>query len=170
MQQLERGYFWLTSALAAVAGVVMAAIFAGVIADVTIRDLGYQSPAAIEPLCEFGLLYITMLGSPWLLRIKGMIIVESLRIVLPSRVQRALELVVYVVCAAVAATLAWYSLYQSYISWANNEGDQRAITVPLVYAYAPMTLGFFLLSVEFLRLLYKGETIYDQSAVDREVV
>jgi TRAP-type C4-dicarboxylate transport system permease small subunit len=148
----------------------MVAIFAGVIVDVVIRDLGYQSPRAIEPLCEFGLLYITMLGSPWLLRIKGMIIVESLRLVLPPRVQRALEVAVYVGCAVVSATLAWYSLYQSYVSWANNEGDQRAITVPLVYAYAPMALGFALLMIEFLRLLFGRETIYEQSAVEREVV
>lgn len=170
MPRLVRAYFWLTSALAVVAGAIMVAIFAGVIVDVVIRDLGYQSPAAIEPLCEFGLLYITMLGSPWLLRIKGMIIVESLRLVLPQRVQRALEIAVYVLCAAVSATLAWYSLYQSYVSWANNEGDQRAITVPLVYAYAPMTLGFALLTIEFLRLLFGRETIYAQSAVEREVV
>jgi TRAP-type C4-dicarboxylate transport system permease small subunit len=170
MRLLSRAYFWLTSALAVVAGAIMVAIFVGVIVDVTIRDFGYQSPAAIEPLCEFGLLYITMLGSPWLLRIKGMIIVESLRLVMPPRVQRALELAVYLISAVASATLAWYSLYQTYVSWANHEGDQRAITIPLVYAYAPMTLGFFLLGVEFLRLLFGRETLYNQSSVEREVV
>jgi TRAP-type C4-dicarboxylate transport system permease small subunit len=170
MRPLLRAYFWLISALAVVAGIIMAAIFVGVIADVTIRNLGYQSPAAIEPMCEFGLLYITMLGSPWLLRNKGMIIVESLRLVLPGRVRRVLEVTVYFICAIASATLAWYSLYQAYFSWTNHEGDQRAITIPLVYAYAPMTLGFFLMACEFLRLLFGGETLYDQSAVDREVV
>jgi TRAP-type C4-dicarboxylate transport system permease small subunit len=170
MQHLLRAYFWLVSALAVVAGTIMVAIFIGVIADVTIRNLGFQSPAAIEPLCEYGLLYITMLGSPWLLRNKGMIIVESLRLVLPGRVQRVLEVTVYSLSAAVSATLAWYSFYQTYISLANHEGDQRAITVPMVYAYAPMALGFLLLGIEFLRLLFGRETIYGQSAVEREVV
>ena len=101
MRPLLRAYDWLMSALAVVAGLIMVAIFAGVIVDVTIRDFGYQSPRAIQPLAEFGLLYITMLGSPWLLRNKGMIIVESLRMALPGRVRRVGEIVVYVVCIAV---------------------------------------------------------------------
>jgi C4-dicarboxylate transporter, DctQ subunit len=170
MRQVLRVYFWLISALAVVAGAIMVAIFAGVIVDVSIRNFGYQSPAAIEPLCEFGLLYITMLGSPWLLRNKGMIIVESLRLVLPARVQRVLEVVVYFFCVVVCGTLTWFSAYQTYFSLANHEGDQRAITIPLVYAYAPMVVGFFLVGCEFLRLLLGRETLYGQSSVEREVV
>jgi TRAP-type C4-dicarboxylate transport system permease small subunit len=167
---LARTYYRLISALAVIAGIIMAAIFVGVIADVTIRNLGYQSPAAIEPLCEYGLLYITMLGSPWLLHNKGMIIVESLRLIMPGKVQRALEIMVYSVAALISATLAWYALYQTWFSWAFNEGDQRAITVPLSYAYAPMAFGFFLMACEFLRLLFGRETLYGQSVVEREVV
>jgi len=170
MRWLLASYSWLTSALAVVAGAIVAAIFLGVIADVVLRDFGYQSPAAIEPLCEYGLLYVTMLGSPWLLHNKGVIIVESFRFVLPVRAQRGLEIAVYLVCMAVSAVLAWYALYQAWFSWANDEGDQRAITIPFAYAYAPISLGFFLMAFEFLRLLLCRDTIYGKSAVEREVV
>jgi len=170
LRSLLRAYFWLTTALAVVAGVIMAAIFVGVVLDVTIRNFGYQSPRAIEPLAEFGLLYITMLGSPWLLRSKGMIIVESLRLALPPRLRRGLEIAVYCVSIAVCAVLAWYALYQTVLSWTNNEADQRAITIPLYYAYAPIFLGFFLMGCEFLRLLFGDETIYGQSATQRETI
>jgi C4-dicarboxylate transporter, DctQ subunit len=163
-----RAYDWLTAALAVIAGLIMVAIFAGVILDVTIRDFGYQSPRAIQPLAEFGLLYITMLGSPWLLRAKGMIIVESLRMVLPHRVRRALEVAAYLVCAAVCAILAWYAMSQAILSWQTNAADQRAITVPLYYAYAPMFVGFFLMGCEFLRLLFARDTIYGQSATEQD--
>jgi C4-dicarboxylate transporter, DctQ subunit len=169
MQPLIRAYDVLTSALALVAGVIMVLIFVGVVADVTIRDFGYQSPRAIQPLAEFGLLYITMLGSPWLLRRKGMIIVESLRMMLPGGVRRVLELFVYAVCTAVCAILAWYAMSQATLSWETASADQRAIEIPLYYAYAPMFLGFFLMGLEFARLLFSGDTIYGQSA-DREVV
>jgi C4-dicarboxylate transporter, DctQ subunit len=168
MRLLLRTYAGLTTLLAIAAGLIMVAIFVGVVMDVVIRQAGYQSPRAIEPLAEFGLLYITMLGSPWLLRTKGMIIVESLRMVMPNRVRRVLEIAVYAICVAACATLTWYALSQSIFSWVNHQGDQRAITVPLYYAYAPMVLGFFLMGIEFLRLLFGGETLYEQSATERE--
>ncbi len=168
MRPLLRAYFWLTSALAVAAGIIMAAIFLGIVIGVTIRDLGYTSPRAIEPLAEYGLLYITMLGSPWLLRTKGTIIVESFRQILPPPIRRLLEIVVYAICVVVCATLAWYSLHQTIFSWVNQQADQRAITIPLVYAYAPMCLSFFLMGCEFLRLLFGRETLYDQSATERE--
>jgi C4-dicarboxylate transporter, DctQ subunit len=168
LRLLLRAFEWVTAALAIVAGIIMVGSFAGIIADVTIRDLGYQSPRAIEPLIEFGLLYITMLGSPWVLRSKGMIIIESLRLVLPQRLRRALEIVVYSVCAAVCGTLAWYAMSQAILSWVTHEADQRAITIPLYYAYLPMFVGFFLMGCEFLRLLFSRDTIYGQSAADHE--
>ena len=170
MRPLLRAYFWLTAALAVVAGAMTAAIFIGVIIDVLIRDFGYQSPRAIEPLAEYGLLYITMLGSPWLLRTKGMIIVESFRMVLPSGARRALEIIVYVVCTIICFILTWYSLYQAIFSWVNGQADQRAITIPLYYGYAPMFLGFFLMGCEFLRRLFARESLYDQSATEQETM
>jgi C4-dicarboxylate transporter, DctQ subunit len=170
MRPLLRAYDWLMTALAVVAGIIMSAIFIAVILDVLIRNFGYEAPPAIEPLCEFGLLYITMLGSPWLLRTRGMIIVESMRMVLPSGPRRVLEIVVYVVSAAICFLLAWYSAYQTIFTWVNNEADQRAINVPLYYAYAPMLLGFFLMGCEFLRRLFARDTLYSQSAVEGETI
>jgi C4-dicarboxylate transporter DctQ subunit len=170
VQPLLRFYFWLTAALAAVAGAIMVAIFIGVILDVLIRDFGYQSPRQIEPLAEYGLLYITMLGSPWLLRTKGMIIVESFRMALPMGARRALELVAYVACSLICFVLTWYSAYQTIFSWVNGQADQRAITIPLYYGYAPMLLGFFLMGCEFLRRLFGKESLYDQSATEQETM
>jgi C4-dicarboxylate transporter, DctQ subunit len=168
LRRLLRAYDWVIAALAIVAAIIMVASFCGIIADVSIRDFGYQSPRAIQPLIEFGLLYITMLGSPWLLRSKGMIIIESFRLVLPAAIRRLLEIVVYSACAAVCGTLAWYAMSQAMLSWVTNEADQRAITIPLYYAYAPMFIGFFLMGCEFARLLFARDTIYGQSATEHE--
>ena len=168
MRGLIRFYERLTDLLAVVAGLIMSSIFIAVILDVTARDVGLQPSRYTVPLSEFGLLYITMLGSPWLLRTKGTIIVESLRLVMPPRARRVLELAVYAVCAAVCVVLTWYAASQTVFTWVTNQAEQRAITVPLYYAYAPMFLGFGLMGVEFLRLLFGRETLYDQSATDQE--
>ncbi len=170
MRALLRAYDGLTVALAVIAGIIMSAIFVAVILDVLLRNFGFEAPAAIEPLCEFGLLYITMLGSPWLLRTRGMIIVESLRMAVPAGPRRVLEVIVYVVSAAVCFLLAWYAGYEAIFTWANNEADQRAISVPLYYAYAPMLLGFFLMGCEFLRRLLARDTLYTASAIEGETI
>jgi TRAP-type C4-dicarboxylate transport system permease small subunit len=168
LRALYRAYVWLTDALAVLAGLIMSAIFVAVVADVTARDLGFQSPRATVPLAEFGLLWITMFGSPWLLRTKGTIIVESLRLVMPQGPRRALELAVYALCATVCGVLTFYAGSQTVYTWVMNEAEQRAIDMPLYYAYAPMFLGFFLMGIEFLRLLFGRDTLYEQSATTRE--
>jgi hypothetical protein len=58
LRRLLRAYDWVIAALAIVAAIIMLASFCGIIADVSIRDFGYQSPRAIQPLIEFGLPYI----------------------------------------------------------------------------------------------------------------
>ncbi len=168
MRPLLQFYFWLTSALAVVAGLIMVSIFLAVVIDVTMRDLGFQPSRVVVPLAEYGLLYITMLGSPWLLRSKGQIIVESFRMIMPGPLRRVVEVAAYLVCAALCGILAWYALTQTLLTLQTGQGEQRAILIPAYFAYAPMLIGFGLMFIEFLRLLFSRETLYDQSATDRE--
>lgn len=170
MRVLLRAYFALTAALAVVAGAIMAAIFVAVVLDVTVRDIGLQPSRVTVPLAEYGLLYITMLASPWLLRTKGHIMVESFRMAMPKPVQRVVEVLTYLVCAALCGVLAWYALGQAIETWQTGQGEQRAIMIPGYFAYGPMFLGFGLMCIEFLRLLFGRESLYDVGAAEREGV
>lgn len=170
MRSLLKLYFGLTTALAIAAGAIMATIFVAVVVDVTVRDVGLQPSRATVPLAEYGLLYITMLGSPWLLRTKGHIMVESFRMAMPKTMQRVVEILTYMVCATLCGVLAWYALTQAILDWHTGQGEQRAIMIPGYYAYGPMVAGFGLMCIEFLRLLFGGDTLYDQSVADREGV
>ncbi len=168
MRPLLQFYYWLTAALAVVAGLIMVSIFIAVVTDVTMRDLGFQPSRVVVPLSEYGLLYITMLGSPWLLRTKGEIIVESFRMLMPGPLRRVVEILAYVVCGVLCGVLAWYALTQVILTWQTGQGEQRAILIPGYYAYSPMFISFFLMAIEFVRLLFSSETLYDQSATERE--
>lgn len=170
MRPLLRLYFGLTTAFAVVAGIIIATIFAAVVVDVTVRDVGLQPSRFTVPLAEYGLLYVTMLGSPWLLRTKGHIMVESFRMAMPRPVQRAVEILAYIVCAALCGVLAWFALDQAILTWHTGQGEQRAILIPGYYAYTPMFVGFGLMCIEFLRLLFGHDSLYDRSVVDREGV
>ncbi len=170
MRHVLPGYDWLIVALAFLAGVMIVAIFAAVIYDATLRDVGLQPTRWAVPLSEFGLLYITMLAAPWLLRSKGQIVVESLRLVLPRRGRDWLERATYVFCIVVCATIAWAAAVEGLESIRRGDMERLAITIPLYLAYVPLVVGFFLLGCEFVRLLIGRDTIYEQEPTTRDSV
>jgi TRAP-type C4-dicarboxylate transport system permease small subunit len=168
VRSLLRIYEATISVLAAVAGAITVAIFFAVVYDATVRNLGLQPPAWTVPSSEYGLLYITLLAAPWLLRTKRQVVVESVRMLLPAAVRRPLEIVIYVGCFLICLVITWFGLAQAADAWSRGDIDLRAIPIPLYVAYLPFGLAFLLMGVEFLRLLSLSDTLYAQTADPRE--
>ena len=76
MRLIETAYVRLLQGLAAVAGVIMGATAVMIVFDVTVRNLGFQPPPHTLTFTEYGLLYVTMLGAPGLVRTKGHVYIE----------------------------------------------------------------------------------------------
>ncbi len=170
MRAILRGYDLLIGTLAWLAGVLIVLIFAAVIYDATLRDVGLQPTRWAVPLSEFGLLYITMLAAPWLLRSKGQVVVESLRLALPRRGQAIVERATYVFCILVCGVIAWAAADEGLDSVRRGDMERLAISIPLYLAYAPLIVGFFLLGCEFTRLLLGADTLYAQDPTTRDSV
>ena len=68
--------------------------------DVTVRNLGMQPPRWTIPVTEFLLLYIGVLGAPYMVRTKGHILVEALIENVPQGVHIAMARIIYAVCIA----------------------------------------------------------------------
>lgn len=168
MRALRWAYDGLITALAVAAGIIVVAIFLAVVYDASIRNFGMQPPRWTVPSAEYGLFYITLLAGPWLLRTNGHVVVESLRMVFPVRVQRAMERVVYAACIVICAIIAWFALDQTIDAWVRGEADLRAISVPLYVAYAPMVVSFALMGCEFARLLMGHGSLYDTLGGERD--
>jgi C4-dicarboxylate transporter DctQ subunit len=162
MKHLSKAYEWLVVALAVVAGLIVAATFLGVIYDAMLRNLGFHPTRWVLPASEYGLLYVTLLSAPWLLRVKRIIMVESLRRYMPRGMRRALEIAIYLLCAAVCAVVVWFAADQAVDAWRRGDVEQRGIPMPFYLAYVPFVLSFGLMGIEFLRLLATGESIYPE--------
>lgn len=153
--------------MAVAAGVLMVAMFATTMIDVILRNLGFQSSAHFFTFTEYALLFVPMLGSPWLVREKGHVYVEILIGALkPPARRRALQAIA-VVSIAVCLVLAWYGFE---VAWGNfwaGDKDVRTLDLPRWPLVICIPVGFLLMAIEFARLLARGETIYPESAFER---
>ena len=151
--------------MAWLAGVLMVATMAMIVADVALRNLGFQSSAHFFTFSEYFLLLIPLLGAPWLVREKGHIYIELLVSALPARAQRALLVAVVVACIAVAGILAWFGGAITLQDFLGNEKDVRSFDMPRWMLMAFMPLSFGMMAIEFLRLLWRGESPYGSGLV-----
>lgn len=160
---LATAHTFAISSLAVIAGLLVVAVFLTVVFDVGARILGLQPPAWPIPATEYSLLYITMLGGPWLLRKRGHIVVESLRSAMPSGVRRLMENIAYVVAALTCFAVAWFAGESLLESLEKGFEDVRAIAVPKAGLFLPMFLCFFFMGVEFCRFLFGSDSLYEGS-------
>jgi TRAP-type C4-dicarboxylate transport system permease small subunit len=157
---ISRAYDAVLYGMAWLAGALMVAMMAMIVADVVLRNLGYQSSAHFFTFTEYFLLLIPLLGAPWLVREKGHIYIEVLITALPPALQRRLVFAVVVACFAVAGILAWYGGAITLQDFAANEKDVRSFDMPRWMLMASMPLSFGIMAIEFLRLLLRRESPY----------
>ena len=81
---ISRAYTAVLYGMAWSAGALMVAMMAMIVADVALRNLGFQSSAHFFTFTEYFLLLIPLFGAPWLVREKGHIYIELLVVALPD--------------------------------------------------------------------------------------
>ena len=160
MQPLIKAYDAVIVGLAVLAGAMMAAVFLAIIYDVSLRTVGFQPPFWTSALTEYALLYMTMIAAPWLVRVRGHVFVESATLQLGKSTRRVVEKVVYIICIVVCLILAYYAANQGLDVASRGELDIRSIIAPRWVLFVPLTIGFFLSAIEFLRFLVGSNSMY----------
>ena len=160
MRRIARAYDKLILGLAVLAGLLLAAIVLVVATDVVLRTLGFQPPAMTTAFGEYSLLFATMLASPWLVRERGHIVIESLVLIIPGGARRWIERLVFVLCIALCVTLAWVAFDMGLESFRRGDIDIRAIDMPKWILLASMSIGFAVMAIEFLRLLVTRGSLF----------
>lgn len=170
MPGVQRVYSAALRALAGLASVLLAFILFSIIFDVTVRNLGGQPPAWTLPMVEYGLLYLTMLAAPWLVRTRGHIVVEALTSVMPRAARRVMEYLTYIGCIVICLLFAWYAADLFIESYQRGETDIRSIEIPRPVLFAPMVVSFILMAIEFLRYLVGPESLYTGKVGEQDSV
>jgi C4-dicarboxylate transporter DctQ subunit len=163
-----RLYDRLIVGLATMAGLMIAAVCLLIVYDVVARNLGMQPPASTVALTEYAMLYFTMAAAPYLIRIKGHIVVEIVYQRVSPAARRILDRFILILCMLIALTvsiLAWVLLIEAF---QRGEIEIRSLDAPRWILFAPLAVGFLLMATEFLRLLLKGDSVFVSAAERKE--
>ena len=95
--------------LAILAGVYLVAIMFGIVFQATARSFNYSGSSHIFTFSEYGLLYIAMMASPWLVRLRGHVFIEMFTAALPTEFGRLFSRFVAALCVVICLLLLWYS-------------------------------------------------------------
>lgn len=143
-----RIYDAVLSGLALISGLMLAFIFVSIVYDVIMRTIGFYPPVWTASVAEYGLLYLTVLAAPWLLRHHGHVSVGTFLGYMPPRVRKFLMRLACIVGALTCGIFAFFALKATLTIVGY---DIRSFAVPRWVVLAAMPVGFVLLSVEFLR-------------------
>lgn len=157
---LLRLYDRVIVGLAVTGAVTLVAITIAIIIDVVLRNTGFRPSQSTSALVEYVMLYSTMAAAPWLVRKNGHVAISSFVETMPRTIRVLTGRVVLVLCIIVLALLSWRSAAVGLQMLATGSVDMRSINIPSWVLYAMLSGGFGLMTLEFLRMLLRGET-YD---------
>ena len=142
------------NSLAALAGGLVILIMLSITADVTGRKLlGYSITGVIE-ISQILLVFITFLGAAWLLKREGHVKLDVMVSRLNPRSQALLNTITSIVGIIICLTLAWYGAKVTWDHFQRGIYSAEVLALPTFLRYAAITIGSFLLSVQFIRGSY----------------
>ncbi|TFL18724.1 TRAP transporter small permease [Jannaschia formosa] len=164
MRLLIRAYDLLVAAMALVAALTLVWLMVAVVASVAMRNLGMQPFAWLFTSTEYGLLYMTMLGAPWLVRERGHVHIELVTAALPGRARRFVSRAIAALCVLVCAILAWYGLELFLTNIERNDYDVRAYFYPRWLLTITFPISFSVMAIEFARFVAGAELLHSGEA------
>ncbi|MFT5869824.1 MAG: C4-dicarboxylate transporter DctQ subunit [Paracoccaceae bacterium] len=164
MALVIRIYTTLLHTMAFVAGMTLVWLMISVIVSVVMRNFGIQPFAWLFTSAEYGLLYMTMLGAPWLVREKGHVHIELVTAALSPRVRQVVSRGVALACVLVCAVLAWKGLELLLTNIERRDYDVRAYYFPRWILTASFPLSFGMMAIEFTRFVVGRELMHSGHA------
>lgn len=154
----------ICSVLAVFAGAYLVVIMAAIVFQALARSLGFSGSSHVFTFTEYGLLYIAMAASPWLVRIKGHVFIELLTAALPARFAPGFSRIVSALCAVLCLILVWYAGEATVQAYVRGDTDMRSLDMPKWLLLGAMPVCFFLMAVQFGRYVFGDETLHSGEA------
>ncbi len=154
----------LTNILAILAGVYLVWIFLAIVFQVVARSVFLYGSSHIFTFIEYGLLYITMAGAPWLVREKGHVYIEILTAAVSEQVRPILSRAVVGLVIWICVIITYYGIEVTIRAFVRDEMDMRSLDMPRWMLMISMPICFGLMSLQFLRFVIGPETLHSGEA------
>jgi C4-dicarboxylate transporter, DctQ subunit len=164
MRALSRIYDVLLYGMALIAAGMLVWLMLSVVTSVLMRNAGLQPWAWLFTSAEYAILYMTMLGAPWLVREKGHVHIELVTAALPPRLRRVVSRLVAALCVAVSVILAWKGGDLFLTNIERGDYDVRAYYFPRWILTISFPLAFTLMAAEFARFVFGTDLMHSGEA------
>lgn len=164
MSMIPRLLAFIVNLLAVIAGATLVWLMVSVILSVLMRNAGLQPFAWLFTSAEYGLLYMTMLGAPWLVREKGHVHIELVTAALPANARRVVSRIVAIACVCVCLILAWKGVELFLKNIERGDFDTRAYYYPRWMLTIAFPISFGLMAIEFSRFVFGTELMHSGEA------
>ena len=161
---LKKTYDTLLYGMAILAGLLLVWLMVSVITSVLMRNAGLQPFAWLFTSAEYGLLYMTMLGAPWLVREKGHVHIELVTAALPATLRTIVSRAVAAACVLVCVILAWKGLDLVLTNIERGDYDTRAYYFPRWMLTIAFPLSFGMMAIEFSRFVFGTDLMHSGEA------
>lgn len=156
----KSAYERLLEGLAALGAIILALITLGIACDVLLRSTGFQPFAHTLALSEYGLLYATMLGAPWLLHTHGHVHVEIVVAAVPHANRRVMVKLACLAGLIACLIVAWSAGETAWVNYSRAAFDMRSFDMPRWLLFAPIAPSFLLMAIEFARFLFGAGALH----------
>lgn len=146
--------------LAVLAGLYLVAIMFAIVFQATVRTLGFSGSSHVFTFSEYGLLYIVMSASPWLVRSRGHVYIEMLTAALPRSIGPTFSRIVTFVCIVICLLLAWYTGEATLKAYNRLDFDMRSLDMPKWMLLISMPICFLLMALQFVRFMFGPNTFH----------
>jgi TRAP-type C4-dicarboxylate transport system permease small subunit len=123
-------------------------------ADVISRDFLNLPIIWVFDITEYILLYVTFLGTAWVLKNEGHVTIDLLLTRLKPRTQALFGIASSVIGMAISMVVAWYGAQVTWDHLLRGVRDTAMLELPKAPILAIIPIGSFLLVIQFLRRAY----------------
>lgn len=129
-------------------------IMVAVMIEVVARYIFNRSQMWVIESCEYSMLYITFLGTAWLLKKKGHIAVDLLTSRLKPKSRALVDIINSIIGVFISVIITWYGILVTWDLFVKGTHTITALEPPLFPIMAVIPVGGFLLLIQFLRNTY----------------
>lgn len=151
LQRTLAVFDWTINLLAFLAGLFLALLMLIICYEVVMRYIFHAPPGWVVEVCEYMLLYITFLGTAWLLKKDGHVRVDIVLALLNPGIRRLLNILTSLIGAVGCLFLFVYSLLSTWHHLEKATLVIQTMNTPKWILTAIIPIGSFLLVIQFLR-------------------
>jgi len=156
MKRLGASFDRLLTYFSVVGMSLIAGIMLLVVAKVAMRYFFNNPIVWVIDITEYAMLFITFLGTAWLLKKEGHVIMDLLLDRLNRKGRHMAIVITSVAAATTCFIITWYGVVVG-LDWYNiNYFYQGALDIPAFYLEAVIPVGMLLVAIQFMRRAYSN--------------